>query len=75
MLGSKLKSAAHRLGAAAAAVLLLLLSAAVLTFGFFLSFSLLLVAIVWSLFGRTRTAPQDDSVIDLSKADYQNVSQ
>lgn len=75
MLRSKLKSTTSRLGAAAAAVLLLLLSAAALTFGFFLSLSLLVVAMVWSLFGRTRTAPQDDSVIDLNKADYQNVSQ
>ena len=75
MLRSKLKSATSKLGAAAAAVLLLLLSAAALTFGFFLSLSLLVVAMVCSLFGRTRTASQDDSVIDLSKADYRNVSQ
>ena len=75
MLRSKLKNATNKLGAVAAAALLLLLSATVLTFGFFLSLSLLLVAVVWSLFGRTRTTPQEDSIIDLSKADYQNISQ
>ena len=75
MLRTKFKNVIHRLGAAAVAVLLLMLSAAMLTFGFVLSLSLLVIAIVWGIFGRSRATSPDDSVIDLSKADYRNVSQ
>ena len=75
MFRSKLQSAAAKLGGVATAGFLLLLSAAVLTFGFFLSLSLLATSIIWGLFARRRTTASEHSVISLSKADYQNISQ
>lgn len=79
MIRSKLKVAANKFAAAATAVVLLMFSAAVLTFGFFLSLSLLAITVVLGLFGRRRATTtvdeQGHTVIDLSKADYQHVSQ
>jgi|GEM_PF-5115968 len=75
MLKSTFQSAIAKLGGAATAVFLLFLSAAVLTFGFFLSLSLLVSCAVWGLFTGRRSAQSEHAVIDLSKADYRNISQ
>lgn len=75
MIKATFQQALRQVGAIGAGILLLMVSAAVLSFGFMLSLVLLVVGALWGLIGSQRRDARrtSDDVIDLSRADYQEV--